>query len=264
MLALLQIANDIRSFLVILLMVMFGFGSMFFLASMPPPADGRRLDEDADAPSGEADDEAEIGDAFGAPVETIVSVYRLMLGDFDREWFPRPLTLVMFLAYTFIANIMMLNVLIAVVSDSYANAMIKSEVLFRRARLELIAEFDTMFSALPVPSFLAAAMRCCGGGDDDGASGYAQLGGGGAVARKRGGIWTAIARSIRMRRGGEGGEDGEDEDGGEEWKGAALDMERRVALLIAESEKRSRAELDARLAASEARIIDALRRMQRK
>ena len=57
--------------------------------------------------------EGAVNEGFGSPLETLTSIYRLMLGDFERDWFDRPLTLLMFFAYTFIANIMMLNVLVA-------------------------------------------------------------------------------------------------------------------------------------------------------
>ena len=68
--------------------------------------------------SGREDEgEGQVNKGFVTPIETWMSVYRMMLGDLEREWFPDTLTLAMFCVYTFVGNIMMLNVLIAVVSD---------------------------------------------------------------------------------------------------------------------------------------------------
>jgi hypothetical protein len=185
-----------------------------------------------------------------------------MLGDFERDWFDQPLTLFMFFAYTFIANIMMLNVLIAVVSDSYEHAMIKSKFLFRRARLELVAEFDTMFTCWDGTRRLQKQREREREAARNG--GYAELDAPDPdLEAPTPGIWLVLkrlgkplARAIKM---------GRDENDGEDtaWPGRALDMERRVAALIHDYEVRAQAELDMRLAASEVRIIDAVRRMNR-
>ena len=47
----------------------------------------------------------------------------------------------------FIVLVIMLNILIAVVSDSYECAIIRSKKLFLSARLELVAEFDPRSSS---------------------------------------------------------------------------------------------------------------------
>jgi len=302
-LCLFQIASDIRSFLVILLMVMLGFASMFYLIDLPthdahdlyydpeleasatfwPAASSepaspvqrsmRRLgalnsalvlgeegEEYADADVGASD---AVNEGFVSPAETLTSIYRLMLGDFERDWFDQPLTLVMFFVYTFLANIMMLNVLIAVVSDSYECAIIKSKLLFRRARLELVAEFDTMLTICSGADGAGLARhnayahvydeleRADGGTRSDQPT--AQLTGlSWAVAR----LSRPLARAIKM---GTDEEDGEDN----AWPGRALDMEKRVAALIEAYEERASVKLDARLEAAEARIIDSVRRMHR-
>jgi len=191
----------------------------------------------------------EVNEGFSTPVETLTSAYRLMLGDFERDWFDQPLTLLMFFAYTFIANIMMLNMLIAVVSDSYECAIIKSKLLFRRARLELVAEFDTMITIWR------------------GSMGGVRAGPGGAYAELQqveraavetpssSWVWRTLAHAIKMGGG--------DDEGGDEWQGRTLDMEKRIVALIGASETRANVELDARLTASEVRIIDAVRRLHR-
>ena len=89
-------------------------------------------------------------------VETLVSVWRLLLGDFGakydfadfasgegplpRDWF----ILFCFIIFTIIGLVLMLNILIAVVSDSYEHAQINARPLFLIARISLVAELDSM------------------------------------------------------------------------------------------------------------------------
>jgi hypothetical protein len=62
----------------------------------------------------------------------------------DREWFDNRILIIIFVLYGFIVVVLMLNILIAVVSDSYEYAVIRAKKLFMMARLDLVAEFDTM------------------------------------------------------------------------------------------------------------------------
>ena len=89
-------------------------------------------------------------------VETLVSVWRLLLGDFGekydfanfgsgegplpKDWF----ILICFVTFTIIGLVLMLNILIAVVSDSYEHAQINARPLFLLARISLVAELDSM------------------------------------------------------------------------------------------------------------------------
>ncbi|KOO35613.1 hypothetical protein Ctob_015124 [Chrysochromulina tobinii] len=127
-LCLVQIALDIRSFLVIMLLVMLAFGNMFYILAyrgrlgQPFEADGGSARPLVRADEGVEDvvvGEDDVDVAFVSVSETLISVYRLMIGDFEREWFQTPFLVGLFLAYTFIVMIMLLNILIAVVSDSY-------------------------------------------------------------------------------------------------------------------------------------------------
>ena len=255
MLALFQIIADIRSFLFILLLVMLAFGNMFFLiaadhvdveASRRMLHGGGSSSESADANgasaplltaaagagSGMAADEREGGganDAFGSPGEAFISVFRMMIGDFEREWFFEPFTLVLFLTYMFVVMILMLNVLIAVVSDSYDFAVIKSVTLFRRARLDLAAEFEAMLDLCgadrerPHDQTYRALLD---DNEHDGA----------ATKRTLGSVWALLQTMIRMR-GHEPAPSGDD-DSEDDWLGRALDTERRVRILLDASERR--------------------------
>ena len=72
-----------------------------------------------------------------------------MLGDFDRDVFQSDLSLVLFVAFIMIVVIVMLNVLIAIVSDSYDYGMVRSRKLFNRSRLEFAAEVEQVLKPPP-------------------------------------------------------------------------------------------------------------------
>ena len=73
------------------------------------------------------------------------TLYIMMLGDYDRDDFPDTYTSLMSFLFMFLVVVIMMNVLIAIVSDSYDNAMVRSNELYSRARLELVAEVSTTF-----------------------------------------------------------------------------------------------------------------------
>lgn len=65
-----------------------------------------------------------------------------MLGQdwlFDREDF-RLLPLLVFIGFSFLIAIVLLNVLIAIIGDSYERCLLRSRHLFGRARIVLLAE----------------------------------------------------------------------------------------------------------------------------
>jgi hypothetical protein len=68
-------------------------------------------------------------------MEGYLYVYMMLFGEFDIEVFYTPPSLIiMFVVYTFIVVIVMLNVLIAIVGDSYDKSMLHGTRLFGRAR----------------------------------------------------------------------------------------------------------------------------------
>jgi hypothetical protein len=67
-------------------------------------------------------------------------VYTMLFGEFDIEHFDTSLSIIMFVVYTFIVVIVMLNVLIAIVGDSYDKSMFHGTRLFGRARVLFVAE----------------------------------------------------------------------------------------------------------------------------
>jgi hypothetical protein len=78
-----------------------------------------------------------------------MTMFRMgLLGDFKREWFLSSSTGIapdlLFMLVMLVICILLLNVLIAVVSDKYDFAQTRSRELLLEARLEEVAEFDAM------------------------------------------------------------------------------------------------------------------------
>jgi len=63
-----------------------------------------------------------------------------IVGEVDDGAYPTTPSFYLFSAFGLVIVIVMLNILIAIVSDSYADAMRRSAPLFWRARVDLIAE----------------------------------------------------------------------------------------------------------------------------
>lgn len=78
------------------------------------------------------------------PKEFYLLVYSVLLGELDDQIVggigDKVFALMMFFVFTFIMAIVMLNILIAVISDSYEKTMINSTKLFGRARVQQLAE----------------------------------------------------------------------------------------------------------------------------
>jgi hypothetical protein len=130
------------------------YGQVFYLLHMAAPAElhSRLLLRSG---SSEAADELhtpipdkELSDlgAFDTAAEAMLSVFRMMIGDFEREWFDTPVELFLFLSYTFLVMVMMLNVLIAVVSDSYVTA-----IELRPLTQQLNPVFESRLAATTLP-----------------------------------------------------------------------------------------------------------------
>jgi hypothetical protein len=137
--SLIHITLALRSFVTILFLVMGMFASMFYLVINKRQWDRTEPREF---------DDGEIDDAFRTVGESFITLFRMMLGDFDREWFIQRTYSVnffstcLFIGYMIIVFIVMLNVLIAVVCDNYDYAMSKSRELFLRTRLALVAGLE--------------------------------------------------------------------------------------------------------------------------
>lgn len=83
--------------------------------------------------------------------EYYLQTYSILLGDFgnfDRAVFTTAFSVILIVLFSFMVVIVLLNVLIAIVSDSYEKCLIRSKMLFGRARVMLIAELASFQNLL--------------------------------------------------------------------------------------------------------------------
>ena len=125
-----------RSFLGVLIVIVIMFGHAMYLTL--------GSDEDFNV-SCTREGETELD--FGSITCTGQSLYLMVLGKMDNVVMFKNsyFAWLLFLSYTFLVVIVLLNVLIAIVGDSYDAALVKAEELFWRSRVELIAEISTTF-----------------------------------------------------------------------------------------------------------------------
>ena len=71
------------------------------------------------------------------------------VGEFDPDNFDEVVVRCLLVFYVLVVMVVLLNVLIAIVSDSYDISMAKAEALYYRSRLELITEMAPIASRLP-------------------------------------------------------------------------------------------------------------------
>ena len=70
------------------------------------------------------------------------------VGEFDPDNFDEEVVRVLLVFFVLVVMVVLLNVLIAIVSDSYDISMAKAEALYYRSRLELITEMGPVASLL--------------------------------------------------------------------------------------------------------------------
>ena len=117
--------------------------------------------------------------AFESVRMTIFSLLLLgFIGDYDLDNYPNPADRTYLVLFLVVVVIVQLNILIAIVSDSYDAAMAKSEALYYRSHLELVTETAWAAKRFPrrllptideawIKTRLAAALEEAKGGDDD-------------------------------------------------------------------------------------------------
>ncbi|GMH99966.1 hypothetical protein TrVE_jg4698 [Triparma verrucosa] len=121
------IFRDLFSFMAVLAIILVMFGHAFYLVlSDNKASDGDEID-------------------FTNISGTAWSLYLMILGSFEFSDFSGVWGQGLFICYSFLVVIILLNVLIAIVSDSYDAVLVTSTELFWRSRLELVAEITTTF-----------------------------------------------------------------------------------------------------------------------
>ena len=124
-----SIAGSIFAFCCLLGLIMLMFAHAFYL----------RLAHRDDA---DFDFHADDPNPFGSVSHALFTLYKFILGDFDDGAFLSPEDKALFVLYMFFVVIVMLNILIAIVSDSYDDGMVRSESLFWLARLGMAQEYQ--------------------------------------------------------------------------------------------------------------------------
>ncbi|GMH74497.1 hypothetical protein TL16_g06482 [Triparma laevis f. inornata] len=93
---------------------------------------------------------------------TAQTLLKTLFGDFDSTVYTYDYVRLLFFAYMFMVIIIMLNVLIAIVGDSYGRAMAQSTQLFFKSRLLLIVEMKVTFKVFlkhfPTPETIQARL----------------------------------------------------------------------------------------------------------
>lgn len=106
-------------------------------------------------PSSCAADVTASSDTSCSQAEYYLKVYTVLLGDFgtfEREDFNTLFAVLLIVFFSFMVVVVLLNVLIAIVSDSYEKCLVRSQCLFGRARVMLVAELVSFQNLLRMKS----------------------------------------------------------------------------------------------------------------
>merc|ERR1711871_930791 len=126
-LALFQIFEDLGAFMVVLIMLLAMFLHGIFIY-----AHRKGIGSEIES--------------FASIKTLALSLVGMTLGEYDVDDYSDSwLMLTYFMSYMLLMTIIMLNVLIAIVSDSYDSVMIRSKKLFLRAKFQIVADMMLMF-----------------------------------------------------------------------------------------------------------------------
>merc|ERR1711871_1230263 len=152
-LALFQIFEDLGAFMVVLVMLLATFLHGIFIY-----AHRKGIGSDIES--------------FASIKTLALSLVGMTLGEYDVDDYSDSwLMLTYFLSYMLLMTIIMLNVLIAIVSDSYDSVMIRSKKLFLRAKFQIVADMMLMFPKTIeseesffyiIESITVSVLRSCG------------------------------------------------------------------------------------------------------
>lgn len=132
---LIKIVKDLKQFVIVLAVIFLAFTQVLYIRLGPLPSESYGFHDDG-APS-----------PFRTFPVTLQSMYLLaFVGDLDTDAYPTALDKLILLLFIFVIVVVMLNVLIAIVCDSYNYAMATSVQLFWRSRLELMFEYENKHS----------------------------------------------------------------------------------------------------------------------
>lgn len=125
-----EILNDIKWFLLVLLITISSFAQMIVSLTFDP--------------SSHSEQDLEVKYQYFS-LEGYLKAYTIMLGDIDAASLQQHSSMVvLFVLYTFGVTIVLLNILIAIVSESYVNAVYASSVMLGKARVLFVADILSM------------------------------------------------------------------------------------------------------------------------
>mmetsp|Transcript_7453 Transcript_7453/g.20678 ORF Transcript_7453/g.20678 Transcript_7453/m.20678 type:complete len:985 (+) Transcript_7453:84-3038(+) len=131
-----QILKDTRYFMFVLLVIILMFGDMFHIAVVEKD-DGAVCHDDLDSGT--------IEDFCSSNWESYLRVYSMLLGDFELDELTDTTgSTVLFIIFTILGVIILLNILIAIISDSYEKATLRGRILFAKARLLFVAQNEAL------------------------------------------------------------------------------------------------------------------------
>ncbi|KAL7568630.1 hypothetical protein ACA910_022729 [Epithemia clementina (nom. ined.)] len=137
--ALTQILYDIRFFMVVLIVCVIMFGDMFYIA-VSTKNNGQFC-----ATNDEARESDTVADFCTSSWDSYLRTYSILLGDFElNDMTATTGTSILFIIFTVFGVVILLNVLIAVISDSYEKATMSGHLLFGRARVLYVAQNEAL------------------------------------------------------------------------------------------------------------------------
>ena len=135
-----------KPFLAILSTGILGFG--FFFATRSP-------------------EEHDLDNEVIGPLWPFFSVFRLALGDFDMAEFSDPLSVFVLLLNLLFSTVLLLNLLIAIMTDSYEQVKESEIVEDRKGRARLVVEHERLWPAENVFPRFMHVLRPAEGGEEE-------------------------------------------------------------------------------------------------
>mmetsp|Transcript_24430 Transcript_24430/g.36910 ORF Transcript_24430/g.36910 Transcript_24430/m.36910 type:complete len:986 (+) Transcript_24430:78-3035(+) len=131
-LALIQCVKNLRPFLVVVLIIVLMFGDIMKIISNN---EGLCQEEESDLPDNIADFCSQ------DTIKAALRMYAALIGDFEfANYDENSVMYTYFILFTLVGVIVLTNLLIAVVSDAYVDAMAKSKGIFGRSRVTFLSE----------------------------------------------------------------------------------------------------------------------------
>lgn len=142
-LALLQIFSDIKLFVLVVLLTTLLFGDLYYIAYA---SDSSICDPALRTVGiGVFDNDADTHPHCYSPILSAMSIYGLFVGSYNFADFNKGIwTYILYGPMTFFIILVVVNVLIAIVDESYEHSLLKSNRLFGRTRLFQISQADAM------------------------------------------------------------------------------------------------------------------------